>query len=121
MPHHERGHFFQRLCQPIFKFVVMQGSTEPFDDGLPLGLIHMLIDTPVGDQFDIAFSQQQIDEHAIVLLSVPNVQFAKHHDRTLAHGGADRYLVPKVTPQVTGRQASFHANPDFTAVALLTR
>ncbi len=41
-----------------------------------------------------------------------------HHDGSLAHDGADRYLVPKVTPQIAGRQASLHANTNFAAVSV---
>ena len=46
------------------------------------------VDAAVGDDLDVAVGEQQVDEHAVVVLGVPDAQRAEHLERALARRDA---------------------------------
>jgi hypothetical protein len=52
--------------------------------GLPGVVADDAVDAAVGDDFHVAIGQQQIDEHAGVLVGVPDAQEAEYLERALA-------------------------------------
>ena len=57
-------------------------------DRLPALRADVPMDAAVGDDFDVAVGQQQIDQHAVVVLGVPDPQRREHLERALARGHA---------------------------------
>lgn len=79
---------------------------------LPAGLANMPMYAAVGDNFDIMICQQQINQHAIVMLGIPDIEMSKQIDRPLPRRQASQDSI--------ARQARLNHNPDFTSVTLFT-
>src|ERR1035438_7567642 len=55
-------------------------------DLFPAARADMGFDAAVGDDFDLAVGEQQIDQHAVVVRGVPDPQMRKNVERALARG-----------------------------------
>ena len=72
----------------------------------------MSMDTAVGDNFDIVICQQQIYQHAIVMLGIPDIEMSEQIDRPLPWRQASQDSI--------AWQARLNHHPDFTSVTMLT-
>src|SRR6476620_3567124 len=71
---------------------------------------YMPAESAVGHHLDAALGQQQVDQHAVVVLGVPDLELAEHRDGPLARAGA--------APEIAQGQARLDAQADLAGVAL---
>src|SRR5689334_8653408 len=80
-------------------------------DGLPLALSHLRIDSAVGYDLHPALGEQYVDQHAVVLLGIPDALEGEHLARALTRRHS--------APQLTGRELGLDHETDLPAVGLL--
>ncbi len=87
--HQQRRHFFQRLraghprSAPSRNAAPMRCAMRG-----PFRVVDPRVDAAVRDDLDRVIGQQQVDQHAVVVLGVPDAQLAEQRDRALARRGA---------------------------------
>ena len=60
----------------------------------------MPVQATIGNQFDLVFAQQQVNQHTIVVFGIPYPQTTEHGSGALAYQLWQRYPVAKMAPQV---------------------
>ena len=69
MCYQRNGHLGQCLRQTVFKMPSSKCSPHVLHHGLPLVRVDMAVQAAVCDQFDLVFTQQQIDQHPVVVFN----------------------------------------------------
>ena len=69
---------------PLRNGAARNASPMPATMRCPLLGAHMPVQAAVGDDLDRVLGQQQVDQHAVVVLGVPHAQLAEHRDRAVA-------------------------------------
>src|SRR3954451_15450454 len=82
-------------------------------DLLPFRRADFRVDTAIGENLDIAVGQQEIDQHAVVVRSVPNSQMRKNIQGTIAGR--------LVAQQRRAIQRAFDDKTDLAGMGRLTR
>ena len=63
---------------------IFHGPTDRFPPLRPDARVHAAI----GENFDVPIGEQEIDEHAVVVLGIPYVQTGEHLDSAILRGDA---------------------------------
>src|SRR5689334_11776532 len=80
-------------------------------DCIPFGLLNLRIDAAVRNDLDVTVGEQQIDQYAAVLFSVPDPQLRKH-----ITSARPCRLVPE---QRTAIERAFHREADLAGMSFL--
>jgi hypothetical protein len=97
----------------------MQAAAQAVGQRLPGCGLDRTRHAPVGHHLDGVLGQQQVDQHAIVVLGVPHAQLGEHHQRAFAHDAPHGQVPAQVPPQVAGGQARLDADAQLPGVPRL--
>jgi hypothetical protein len=66
--------------QPLLEAPGAEGHAHAVDDALPGRGVDVPAQAAVGHDLDAVLGQQQVDQHAVVVLGVPDAQLAEQRD-----------------------------------------
>lgn len=112
----QNGHLVDRLHETGFKLPQSQMLLQLSNNPLPLRGRYFCACTPVSDHIDGTFCREQIDQHTIVVLGVPHLEFSKLRHRPFTHDFAHGLL----THQITVGQSGLDAYTNLAAVLRFT-
>jgi len=96
------------LHEALFVLQLAKARGHERNDIAPFVRCHMAGEAPVGHDLYRVLGQQQVDQHAVVVLGVPHAVFAKQHDGAFAR--------TRMPAQVTPGQAGFGDDADLARV-----
>jgi len=85
----DRAHAFDRS---IFEATVGERALHRPADRIPCILGYASIDSSIGDDFDVAVGKQHVDQHAVVVLGIPDAELTEELERTRTRLEAPKHL-----------------------------
>src|SRR3569833_70013 len=105
------GHCRHRLQYAALEFTVTEMCLHESAHSLPFRGVDPAMDAAVGDDFQIAVRQQQIDQHTVIVFGVPHPQQREQFERPRAR------RLP--APQRAGAERAFDYEADLAEMAPL--
>ena len=83
MPRHDLRHPLDAAHHGGFVPALRQSGFHVAADPLPFARARAGVNAPIGDDLDVAVREQQVNEHAVVVLGVPDPELREHLQRAL--------------------------------------
>ncbi len=80
----QRVNPFDSIQCPALKLTRPECGFHGLRHDFPCGIVHSCGNAPIRHDFDVVIGQQQIHQHAVVVLGIPHPQAGKHLKRALA-------------------------------------
>src|SRR5581483_10253272 len=83
-----RAHGLDAIDHAGLEAAVAKRLLHAAADPLPLGGADASMDAAVGENLNVAVGEQQVDQHAVVALGVPDAPLREHVERAIARRAA---------------------------------